>query len=62
MKRPPLSAKDRLFIARHVVRLLEEARLANTEHFPRLGPKIRSTLKSARGAVRNAERFAEGSR
>lgn len=53
-----VKAAARLAIATHVVRLLEEARMADNEHFPQLGPKIRAALRSAKGALRNAQRFS----
>ena len=58
MKKPtPERAAARVAILRRVVELLSEARMANPEHFPGLGKKIRSALKSAQGSLRNAERF-----
>jgi hypothetical protein len=44
-------------ILNHVIGLLREARMADPVHFPGLARKIRSALKSAQGALRNAERF-----
>jgi len=58
MKAPtPEQAAARVGILTHVIGLLKEARMADPVHFPGLARKIRSALKSAQGALRNAERF-----
>ena len=54
-----ISAKGRLSIVKHVLGLLCECRMATSEHFPKLAPRIRSAIKSAQGAVRNAQRFVD---
>ena len=59
MTRPtPDQAIARLAILTHVTELLRECRMADKDHFPILAKKIRSAIKSADGARRNAERFA----
>lgn len=58
----PKAAEARAAIAGRVVELLKECLMANADHFPRLAPKIRSALRSAQGANRNARRFASGVR
>jgi hypothetical protein len=58
MKAPTAEqAFARVKILNHVIGLLREARMADPVHFPGLARKIRSALKSAQGALRNAERF-----